>query len=304
MKLQPAHRVFPRGESRWVFYCARGTTAKMVLGRRRRERAYASADLRLQNGSLATSTNALHCAHHVRARSRRAREQPRKKNSLSGLNVSPDLPILGRNVFTGAHGGSRCWSRTQHDARIGVDITRIDDDVLDCLRRRGHTDETIAAMAPEAAFAEYCNWRGLLGLGPGLVRALDGLRAAAVPKEDARQEKERHDWHQRVLAAQPFLNAILADNPNPDSIAIFAVNVVVAFASALEEAGVPVTGEQILACIDSQGSSIDTAACSGATRERLSEIGSRPKDWYQKMMVEARVRISEMGCNQSACAAD
>lgn len=33
-------------------------------------------------------------------------------------------------------------------------------------------------MTPEDAFGEYCMWNGLIGYGPSLIAALDGLRAA------------------------------------------------------------------------------------------------------------------------------
>ncbi|MFP3637598.1 hypothetical protein [Paraburkholderia sp. SIMBA_054] len=175
-----------------------------------------------------------------------------------------------------------------------MDVTKIDDDVLGSLRERGHNDEDIAAMTPEAAFSEYCNWRGLSGFGPVLARALDGLRGAAASQGE-RASAERTNRLLPTRQAQPFLDAIMhGDEP---SIAAFAGNVIAVFAAALEETGLPVTRDQILSCIDTQGQSFTLLACSTSVRDRLAEIQSRPKEWYQKMMAEAKVRVSQMDQN-------
>lgn len=176
-----------------------------------------------------------------------------------------------------------------------MDVTKIDDDVLDSLRKRGHTDENIAAMPREAAFSEYCNWRGLLGFGPVLVRALDDLRSAACPKEE-RPNVERTNRLLPTGQVQPFLDAIM--DGDESSIAAFAANVIAVFAAALEETGLPVTRDQILSCIDAQGQTFTLVLCSTSVRERLAEMRSLPKEWYQKMMVEAKVRISQMEQNE------
>ncbi|MFM0608666.1 hypothetical protein PQR05_29470 [Paraburkholderia sediminicola] len=52
--------------------------------------------------------------------------------------------------------------------------------VLAALRKRGHDDEAIAAMSPQFAFSEYCDWHGLIGWGDELWNTaknlLDGKR--------------------------------------------------------------------------------------------------------------------------------
>ena len=42
------------------------------------------------------------------------------------------------------------------------------DGVVAALRSRGHSDEEIDAMDPRTAFAEFCQWNGLLGWGEPL----------------------------------------------------------------------------------------------------------------------------------------
>ncbi|MET3133631.1 hypothetical protein AAKU55_003921 [Oxalobacteraceae bacterium GrIS 1.11] len=59
-----------------------------------------------------------------------------------------------------------------------MDIKKIDPKILHALSRRGYNDHDIASMSAEAAFGEYCNWLGLIGLGDKLISALDDLRAA------------------------------------------------------------------------------------------------------------------------------
>jgi hypothetical protein len=44
-------------------------------------------------------------------------------------------------------------------------------------------DETVARIdkiSPERAFAEYCQWHGLIGWGPDLIAVLDNLRARSA----------------------------------------------------------------------------------------------------------------------------
>ena len=59
-----------------------------------------------------------------------------------------------------------------------MDIHKIDPLVLNNLRKRGHTDEEIAAMTPEQAFIEYCRYHGMMR-GSALLRVIDNLRVAS-----------------------------------------------------------------------------------------------------------------------------
>lgn len=59
-------------------------------------------------------------------------------------------------------------------------IQMIPSNVLEALVKRGHGDADIEAMTAEEAFGEYCMWNGLIGYGPSLIKALDGLRAASA----------------------------------------------------------------------------------------------------------------------------
>ncbi len=47
---------------------------------------------------------------------------------------------------------------------------------LRALRRRGHSDASIAAMTPEEAFCEYCAYHGIMNLLPTTLTMLDKLR--------------------------------------------------------------------------------------------------------------------------------
>lgn len=40
--------------------------------------------------------------------------------------------------------------------------------LVDALRKRGHSDESIERMKPARAFNEFCEWHGLIGWGPTL----------------------------------------------------------------------------------------------------------------------------------------
>jgi hypothetical protein len=51
---------------------------------------------------------------------------------------------------------------------------------LRALRRRGHSDSSIAAMSPEEAFCEYCAYHGIMNLSPGTLEMLDKLRGDAA----------------------------------------------------------------------------------------------------------------------------
>lgn len=56
-------------------------------------------------------------------------------------------------------------------------------EVLLALQKRGHGEKEIAGMSPKEAFAEYCEWHGLLGWGETLwnqVMLLSG-NASEVP---------------------------------------------------------------------------------------------------------------------------
>ncbi len=59
-----------------------------------------------------------------------------------------------------------------------LDPKLLTDDMRDALTGRGHTIEKIAAMSPELAFEEYCDWHGLIGWGSTLIEVLDAARAA------------------------------------------------------------------------------------------------------------------------------
>ena len=50
---------------------------------------------------------------------------------------------------------------------------------LRALRRRGHSDSSIAAMTPEEAFCEYCAYHGIMNLNPSTLEMLDKLRGDA-----------------------------------------------------------------------------------------------------------------------------
>jgi len=76
--------------------------------------------------------------------------------------------------------------------------------------------------------------------------------------------------------------------------AAFAFDVVTLFEAALQETDVPVTQEQMLLCIDTQGQSFKIEACSDPVRERLAVVRGHNREWYQKMMVEARVQLLRM----------
>lgn len=61
-----------------------------------------------------------------------------------------------------------------------MDISKIPAKVLADIRKRGHSDEDIAAMSPEEAFREYCEWNGLINWGDALFRAVEALKTAAA----------------------------------------------------------------------------------------------------------------------------
>jgi hypothetical protein len=50
---------------------------------------------------------------------------------------------------------------------------------LRALRRRGHSDSSIAIMSPEEAFCEYCAYHGIMNLSPNKLEMLDKLRGEA-----------------------------------------------------------------------------------------------------------------------------
>jgi hypothetical protein len=56
-----------------------------------------------------------------------------------------------------------------------MDISKTPANVLAALRNRGHDDEAIAAMSPQSAFREYCDWHGLLGWGDELWHTAQNL---------------------------------------------------------------------------------------------------------------------------------
>ena len=56
-------------------------------------------------------------------------------------------------------------------------IQDLSSDVLEALHERGLSDEVIESFTPEQLFAEYCNWHGLIGWGPRLIKVMDELRS-------------------------------------------------------------------------------------------------------------------------------
>lgn len=60
-----------------------------------------------------------------------------------------------------------------------MDMSKIPEDIVDALKKRGYSDDAIAQMTPKEAFSEYCNWNGLSGWGPtlwGVVAVLGDAR--------------------------------------------------------------------------------------------------------------------------------
>ncbi len=60
---------------------------------------------------------------------------------------------------------------------IGAFITQVPRQVLADLRSRGHSDDAIERMSPEEAFAEYCQWNGLINWNDTLWDAVTALKA-------------------------------------------------------------------------------------------------------------------------------
>jgi hypothetical protein len=57
-------------------------------------------------------------------------------------------------------------------------VNKIEPEVLECLRQRGHDDDRIAQMSPDEAFIEYCECHGLIGWGVTLTKVMRSLRLA------------------------------------------------------------------------------------------------------------------------------
>lgn len=60
---------------------------------------------------------------------------------------------------------------------IGAFINQLPRQVLADLHSRGHSDEAIERMTPEEAFAEYCQWNGLINWNGPLWEAATALKA-------------------------------------------------------------------------------------------------------------------------------
>lgn len=64
-----------------------------------------------------------------------------------------------------------------------LNIEKIPREIVDDLKKRGHTEEAIAEMTPAEAFDEYCMWHGLMGWGKSLWDAVFALDAATASPE-------------------------------------------------------------------------------------------------------------------------
>ena len=60
-----------------------------------------------------------------------------------------------------------------------MNLSKINQEVLDALRRREFSDVEIEEMDARKAFHEYCNWNSLSGWGSTLICVIDNLREAA-----------------------------------------------------------------------------------------------------------------------------
>ena len=59
-----------------------------------------------------------------------------------------------------------------------MDVSKIPTRILADIRERGHSDAEVASMSPREAFAEYCNWHGLIGWGGDLWGVVESLNKA------------------------------------------------------------------------------------------------------------------------------
>lgn len=46
-------------------------------------------------------------------------------------------------------------------------------DLSDALSNRGWTEDQIATLSPKHKFAEYCNWKGMMGWGERLWEVME-----------------------------------------------------------------------------------------------------------------------------------
>lgn len=60
-----------------------------------------------------------------------------------------------------------------------LDLRKIHFHTVSELRRRGHSEEAIATMTPEAAYAEVCKFNGIMNPEEGSAKVLANLRQAA-----------------------------------------------------------------------------------------------------------------------------
>ncbi|MCU6502219.1 hypothetical protein LPN04_30940 [Rugamonas sp. A1-17] len=70
------------------------------------------------------------------------------------------------------------------DSHAQLQLSKIAPSVLTILRKRRLSDTEIAAMSPNQAFKEVCQWHGVR-LDALLIEALDTLRAAAQHQRPA-----------------------------------------------------------------------------------------------------------------------
>lgn len=95
-----------------------------------------------------------------------------------------------------------------------LNISQIPSYIMEDLKQRGHSEETIATMTPKEAFSEYCMWNGLIHWGASLWNAVMSLNAAetiASPSANAEAEllvhcKKLKDQGRRVDAVKLYRN--------------------------------------------------------------------------------------------------
>jgi hypothetical protein len=59
-----------------------------------------------------------------------------------------------------------------------LDVDALPEQLVDDLKKRGHTLEQIKQMSPKKAFDEYCNWNGLFKWGDHLWLTMHKLKDA------------------------------------------------------------------------------------------------------------------------------
>ena len=59
-----------------------------------------------------------------------------------------------------------------------LDLTVLPDELIQALKKRGHSEIEIQKMEPDRAFSEFCNWHGLSGWGDSLWFMVQELKDA------------------------------------------------------------------------------------------------------------------------------